>query len=156
MGFTSGSGLAMAPHQQTVDLQAAVLRTHYKFTEHLIKRPYVYKVLHHPEQVAEEDARGAAECLQAGLLWPIALPPHSRHKRLIPYLFLWSQNMLCVVLLLRLSRQHQMLIRVREQFCDPNFDMQATQTEQLYIGWIRDLSGVDPIAAWCLGVVGAL
>jgi hypothetical protein len=46
------------------DIQVALLRTRYYQAKYMIYRPFVYKALHFPEQMTQEDAEGAAECLR--------------------------------------------------------------------------------------------
>lgn len=45
------------------DIQVALLRTRFYYAKYMIYRPFVYKALHFPEQMTQEDAQGAAECL---------------------------------------------------------------------------------------------
>lgn len=46
------------------DVQVAILRTRYYYAKYLVYRPFVYKALHFPEQMTQEDAQGVAECLR--------------------------------------------------------------------------------------------
>ena len=46
------------------DIQVAVLRTRYYYAKYVVYRPFVYKALHFPEQMTQEDAQGVAECLR--------------------------------------------------------------------------------------------
>ena len=46
------------------DIQVALLRTRYYYAKYIIYRPYVYKALHFPDQMQQEDAEGVAECLR--------------------------------------------------------------------------------------------
>lgn len=46
------------------DVQVALLRTRYYYTKYMVYQPLVYKALHFPERLTEEDARGVAEFLQ--------------------------------------------------------------------------------------------
>jgi hypothetical protein len=46
------------------DIQVALLRTRYYYAKYVAHRPFVYKALHSPEQMCQEDAEGAAECLR--------------------------------------------------------------------------------------------
>lgn len=48
------------------DVQVAVLRTRYYYAKYVAYRPFVYKALHFPEQMTQEDAQGVAECLRVG------------------------------------------------------------------------------------------
>jgi hypothetical protein len=46
------------------DIQTALLRSRYYYAKWMATRPFIYKALHYPEQMTEEDAQGAAECLR--------------------------------------------------------------------------------------------
>jgi hypothetical protein len=47
------------------DIQVALLRTRYYHAKYMVYRPFIYKALHFPEQMTQEDAEGVAECLRA-------------------------------------------------------------------------------------------
>jgi hypothetical protein len=51
-------------HPYFYDIQVALLRTRYYQAKYMIYRPLVYKALHFPEQMTQEDAEGVAECLR--------------------------------------------------------------------------------------------
>jgi hypothetical protein len=53
------------------DIQVALLRTRYYYAKYMVHRPFVYKALHFPEQMTEEDANGVADCLKVSHLLPI-------------------------------------------------------------------------------------
>lgn len=46
------------------DVQVALLRTRYYYAKYMVNRPFVYKALHYPEQMTQQDAEGVAECLR--------------------------------------------------------------------------------------------
>lgn len=135
------------------DIQVALLRTRYYYNKHLIYRPCVFKALHYPESLTQEDAEGAAECLKASLKWPIALSPPCSNKRLVPMAFFWSQNLLGVLVLLHLSQQHPMLLRIRSSLCGQDFEMDATATANVYLDWLRDMKKIDSTASWAWTLV---
>ncbi|KAF4990890.1 hypothetical protein FGRMN_8199 [Fusarium graminum] len=135
------------------DIQIALLRTRYSYNKYLIYRPCIYKALHHPESLTREDAEGAAECLKASLKWPIALSPPCTNKRLVPITCFWSQNLFGVLVLLHLSQQHPMLLRIRSSLCGQAFDVEASQTVTVYLDWLRDMKRVDSTANWCWNIV---
>ncbi|KAI2465576.1 hypothetical protein F4781DRAFT_20426 [Annulohypoxylon bovei var. microspora] len=132
-----------------VDIQTANLRTRYYYVKYLIYRPFIFKALHHPEQVTHEDADGIAECLKAMLKWPITMSPTCFHKRLIPCLFFWSQNLLGVLLILHLTQKVPILVRIRASLMGTKFDQDANETALLCIDWIRDLKDTDATSLWC-------
>ncbi|KAG8674456.1 hypothetical protein FPOAC2_00477 [Fusarium poae] len=135
------------------DIHVALLRTRYSYNKYLIYRPCVYKVLHHPDSVTQEDAEGAAECLKASLKWPIALSPTCTNKRLIPTAFFWSQNIFGVLVLLHLSQQHPIMLRIRSSLCGQRFDVEASQTVTTYLDWLRDMKKIDSTANWCWNII---
>lgn len=55
------------------DIHVALLRTRYYYAKYMIYRPFVYKALHFPEMMTNEDIDGAAECLRVFF----SLPPLS-------------------------------------------------------------------------------
>ncbi|KAH8676761.1 hypothetical protein BGZ60DRAFT_468641 [Tricladium varicosporioides] len=131
------------------DLQVALLRTKYYYARYMIHRPFIYKALHFPEQMTQEDAEGAAECLRSCLKWPLTLSPTSRRKRLVPYLFCWSQNFLGILLILHITRYNPMLRDIRTQLCGARFEAEVEESIELMLDWIRDLKSSDRIAMWC-------
>ncbi|KAI8959961.1 hypothetical protein F5Y11DRAFT_284480 [Daldinia sp. FL1419] len=132
-----------------VDIQVASLRTRYYYVKYLIYRPFIFKALHNPEQVTRDDAEGVVECLKAMLKWPITMSPTCFHKRLVPCLFFWSQNLLGILLILHLTEQIPILVRIRASLMGTKFDQDANETVVLCIDWIRDLKDTDPTALWC-------
>jgi hypothetical protein len=45
------------------DIQVALLRTRYYQAKYMVYRPFVYKALHFPEQMTQEDAEGVRRVL---------------------------------------------------------------------------------------------
>lgn len=153
--FTADLDAPPVSYPYVGDVQTACLRTRYLHVKYLIHRPFLFKALHHPEHVTQEDAEGVAICLQSILLWPITLSPVRHQKRLIPCLFFWSQNLLGVLLILHLVQTAPILVRIRGSMMDDRFDMDAKETTRLCIDWIRDLKDIDASARWCWSVLGA-
>lgn len=147
--FTADLDSSPVSYPYAVDIQAASLRTRYYYVKYLVYRPFIFKALHHPEQVTQDDAEGVAECLKAVLKWPITMSPTCFHKRLIPCLFFWTQNLLGILLILHLTQQVPILIRIRTSLMGAKFDQDANETVMLCIEWIRDLKDTDPTALWC-------
>lgn len=143
-------------HAYIVDIQTALLRTCYYWSRYIIYRPFVYKVLHFPEQVTKEDATGAAECLCSALKWPIAMVSAANNKQLIPNLFLWSQEFLGILILLYTSQQNNLLGQIRRSFLGERFEIGANETVKLYLDWLEELRPVDPAAKWCWDIASAL
>lgn len=151
--FTSDLDTQPATYPFAADIHVALLRTRYSYNKYLIYRPCIYKVLHHPESLTQEDAEGAAECLKASLKWPIALSPTCTNKRLIPMTFFWSQNLFGVLVLLHLSQQHPIMLRIRSSLCGQRFDVEASQTVTTYLDWLRDMKKIDSTANWCWNII---
>lgn len=136
------------------DIQVATLRTRYYYAKYMVYRPFVYKVLHSPELITPEDAQNVAECLRSCLMWPILLSPPSRCKRLIPYLFTWSQIFLSILIIVHLSKGNMMLKDICDNMCGERYHAEIDETVRLTLDWIRDLKDAeDPIAIWCWSVL---
>ncbi|KAI6380797.1 hypothetical protein MCOR25_001470 [Pyricularia grisea] len=154
--FTTDLDVAPVTYPYNLDIMTAVLRSRYYYIKLVIHRPYVYKALVNPEHMSGEEAEGAAECLRACLKWPISMSPTCAHKRLIPCLFFWTQNMLGILILLHLSQNTPMLSRIRSTLCGESFELEASETVGLYLDWLRDLKSVDAAAAWAWAIVRAV
>jgi len=135
------------------DIQVALLRTRFYYAKYMVYRPFIYKALHFPDQMTQEDAEGAAECLRCCTKWPITLSPPSRRKRLIPYLFCWSQNFLGILIIIHMTRHNAMLRDIRAQLAGQEFENEINQTVEMMLDWIRDLKSSDPIALWCWNIL---
>lgn len=149
--FTSDINSEPVHFPYVYDIQVALLRTRYYYAKYTIYRPFIYKALHFPDHMTQDDAEGVVCCLKSCLKWPILLSPPSRQKRLIPYLFCWSQNCLGILLIFHMTHQSPVLQRIRQQVAarDPKFERDVEETIQLMLDWIRDLKTSDPIAEWC-------
>jgi hypothetical protein len=62
--FTTDLDAEPVQYPYVYDVQVALLRTRYYYAKYMIYRPFVYKALHFPEQMTQEDAEGVAECLR--------------------------------------------------------------------------------------------
>ena len=63
--FTSDLDSEPVQYPYAYDVQVALLRaTRYYCAKYMVYRPFVYKALHFPEQMTQEDAEGVAECLR--------------------------------------------------------------------------------------------
>ena len=129
----------------------------------------VYKALHVPKQMTQENVEGVTECLRVHhhfdsvqcylkccalnclksyLAWPFILSLTSRQNRLVPYLFRWPQNIMGV-LIIYMTRQNPMLRDIRAQLCGPRFGAEIGQTVEMMLDWARDLKSTDSTALWC-------
>ncbi|KAI6252929.1 hypothetical protein MCOR19_010482 [Pyricularia oryzae] len=154
--FTTDLDVAPVTYPYNLDIMTAVLRSRFYYIKFVINRPYVYKALVNPEQLTGEEAEGAAECLRACLKWPVSMSPTCSHKRLIPCLFFWTQNMLGILILLHLSHSTPILSRIRSTLCGESFELEASETVGLYLDWLRDLKSVDAAARWAWAIVRAI
>jgi hypothetical protein len=62
--FTSDLDSEPVHYPYVYDVQVALLRTRFYYAKYIVYRPLVYKALHFPDQMTQEDAEGAAECLR--------------------------------------------------------------------------------------------
>jgi hypothetical protein len=154
--FTSDLDAAPVRYPYCFDVQVALLRSRYYYTKYLVHRPFLYKALHYPDAMNHDDALGAAECLKTCLKWPIAMSPTCTHKRLIPCIFFFTQNLFGILVLLHLSTTVPILQRIRTTMCGERFDMDASETVGLYLEWLRDLNHVDGTASWPWEVAKAI
>ena len=90
---------------------------------------------------------------QSCLKWPLLLSPTSRRKRLIPWLFGWSQNFLGILLIIHMTQINPMLRDIRTQLCGPRFEAEVNESVDLMLDWIRDLKSSDAIARWCYRIL---
>ncbi|KAK0656855.1 hypothetical protein B0T16DRAFT_316060 [Cercophora newfieldiana] len=146
--FTTDLDAVPIRYRYSIDVQVALLRSRYYYTKYLLHRPFIYKALHYPDAMTHDDALGAAECFKACLKWPVAMSPTCTHKRLIPCIFFFTQNLFGILVLLRLSTTVPILQRIRSTLCGERFEMDAGETVGLYLDWLRDLKEVDSTAGW--------
>jgi hypothetical protein len=154
--FTTDLDTPPVSYPYALDIQVALLRTRYYYNKYILYRPFIYKALHHPDAVTTEDAQGVATCLRAALKWPVTMSPTCARKRLIPCLFIWTQNVLGVLLILHLTRTTPILQKIVRGFCGDTWEMDASETVGLYVEWLRDLREIDGAAAWAWDVVRAV
>ncbi|KAK8164949.1 hypothetical protein IWX90DRAFT_381189 [Phyllosticta citrichinensis] len=145
--FSSGLPNSTVPlHQQSAeDLLAAQLRSCYYQCRFIIYRPFVFKALHFPELVTQEDRMLLAMCIKSTLMWPIALAPPKNRKRLVPYPFAWTQNFLGILLILRMTTIPSVLAEVCRREIDQT---ELMMTVQYMLEWIADAREIDAIASW--------
>jgi hypothetical protein len=62
--FTADLDSEPVHYPYAYDIQVALLRTRFYYAKYMVYRPFVYKALHFPDQMTQEDAEGAAECLR--------------------------------------------------------------------------------------------
>ncbi|KAH7328909.1 hypothetical protein B0I35DRAFT_507291 [Stachybotrys elegans] len=154
--FTSDPDLQAGGGLYAVDIQVALLRTSYYSAKYQLYQPFVFKALHQPQSLTQEDAEGAAICLRSCLKWPIAMSPPCSNKRIIPTSSYWSQQFFYILILLHLSEQHPMLMSIRASLCGQNFAQEASETVNMYMEWLRDVRSMDATADWFWNVARVL
>ncbi|QDS74774.1 hypothetical protein FKW77_001659 [Venturia effusa] len=134
-------------------MASAQLRSRYYYTRFMILRPFVFKALHYPDRMTPDENDYTGQCLQSCLLWPISMNPPRDRKRLIPYLFAWTQNFLGVLLILRMVEDNPAIRKIAEVYLD--FE-ETQQTVHLLLDWFRDMRQIDGIAEWAWSVLAPL
>ncbi|KAI9780525.1 MAG: hypothetical protein M1839_006643 [Geoglossum umbratile] len=132
-------------HGYSLDILVAVLRTRFYLLKYMIYRPFVYKALHYPEQMTAEDVTNCKTCLKSCLRWPLCMSPPRDKKRLLPYLFSWTQNFLSILLIFHMTTQSELLGFIRDTHLEPE---ELEESAGLMLDWIRDMKKVEGIAEW--------
>ncbi|KAK5162475.1 hypothetical protein LTR04_003649 [Oleoguttula sp. CCFEE 6159] len=143
--FAPDQGAVPINHKYNLDTVTAQLRTRFYYARFMIYRPFVYKALHFAELMTADDVECTALCIESACCWPLAMPPTKNKKRLVPYLFAWTQNFLGILLILRMSTENPCL----RQICEERVNRDEMETAAgLMLDWIRDIRQVDGIAEW--------
>ncbi|KAL1390850.1 hypothetical protein HDK64DRAFT_297683 [Phyllosticta capitalensis] len=145
--FSSGASDSAVPldQQSAMDLLTAHLRSRYYQCRFIIYRPFVFKALHFPELVTQEDRMLIAMCIKSSLMWPMALAPPKNRKRLVPYPFAWTPNFLGILLILRMTTISSVLAEVCRLEVDQT---EVMLTVQYMLEWIADWREMDAMASW--------
>jgi hypothetical protein len=77
--FTTDLDSEPVQYPYVYDIQVALLRTRYYYAKYMVYRPFVYKALHFPEQMTQDDAEGVAECLRVCCCTTSCLLSHIFH-----------------------------------------------------------------------------
>lgn len=145
-----GSG---SKYKYNFDITTAQLRTRYYYARFMIYRPFVYKALHYPHLTSAQDIECVVTCLESALSWPITMYPPKAKKRLVPFLFAWTQNFIGILLILRMALKDNLLGRISQ---DRISQTEVEETVRLMLDWIRDAKQEDGTAEWCWKVVQPL
>lgn len=127
------------------EILAVELRARFYYAQFNLGRPFIFKALHFPKLMNEQDDEFCASAIEAACLWPAALAPVRHKKRLVPHLFTWTQSFISLLSILWTSRRNEYLGRI----CDERLDrawLDAVIIELL--NWIRDVKQIDGIAEW--------
>lgn len=143
--FTPYEGGTPITYKANLDILTAELRTRFYHARFMLYRPFAYKVLHFPALVTEEDASCCVFAIQAACSWPILMVPPRGKKRVVPHLFTWIQNSIGVLLILRMTRDTEVLQRI----CAGRVsDEEIESTTVLMLNWLDDSRQVDATAQW--------
>ncbi|OJD32009.1 c6 finger domain protein [Diplodia corticola] len=151
--FTPNGNQTPLESPDTLDLVVAHLRSRYYYARFILYRPFVYKVLHWPGLTTNEDRQFAGLCIQSTLLWPIALAPPKRRKRLVPFLFVWTQNFISILLVLRATTVSNILADVCRKMVD---NTELMLTVQCLLEWLADVRTIDGVALWSWKILDPL
>ena len=143
--FTPDQGPVPISHRYNLDVVTAQLRTRFYYARFIMYRPFVYKALHFPELMTQDDVTCCALAIKSACLWPIAMAPPKHKKRLVPHLFAWTQNFMGILLILRMTTENEFL----KQICDSQVSRDEIElTMRLMLEWIRDVRQMCGIADW--------
>ncbi|KAL9083779.1 MAG: hypothetical protein Q9165_008389 [Trypethelium subeluteriae] len=140
-------------YKYNIDIVTAQLRTRYYYARFIIYRPFVYKALHYPYSTSAQDAEGVVTCLESALSWPVIMHPPKAKKRLVPFLFAWTQNIIGILLILRMSLEDNVLGRISRKRIP---QVAVEETVKLMLDWIQDVKQEDGAAEWCWKIVQPL
>ena len=140
-------------YRYNVDITTAQLRTRYYYARFMIYRPFVYKALHYPHLTSAQDVECVVTCLESALSWPVIMYPPKAKKRLVPFLFAWTQNFIGILLILRMSLENNLLGRIIQ---DRISQTEVEETVRLMLDWVRDAKQEDGVAEWTWKVVQPL
>ena len=143
--FSPDQGPVPIGHKYNLDVVTAQLRTRFYYARFMMYRPFVYKALHFPELMNEDDANCCALAIKSACLWSICMAPPKNKKRLLPHLFAWTQNFMGILLILRMTTENECLQRI----CESRVNHEDIQkTASLMLDWVRDVKQLDGIAEW--------
>jgi hypothetical protein len=95
--------------------------------------------------MTEDDTEYCALAIQSACLWPLTMAPPKDKKRLVPHQFTWTQNMVSILLILRMRREEGTLKRI----CEERVDLSdLNSTIMLMLDWVKDVKQLDGIAEW--------
>ncbi|KAL0264692.1 hypothetical protein SLS55_000643 [Diplodia seriata] len=151
--FTPDSTSIPSESPNALDLATAHLRSRYYYARFILYRPFVFKVLHWPAQTTDEDRQFAGMCIKSTLLWPIALASPKNRKRLVPYLFVWTQNFISILLILRATTVSAILTDVCRKTID---NTELMLTVESLLEWLADVRTIDGVALWSWKILDPL
>ena len=153
--FAPDRGDQPVTHKYNLDIATAQLRTRFYYARFMMYRPFVYKALHFPELMSNDDCNCCALAIKAACLWPLAMAPPKDKKRLVPHLFAWTQNFMGILLILKMCSVSDCLRSICDEGGVVGRD-EISRTVGLMLEWMRDVRQVDGIAEWSWGILAPL
>ncbi|XMA13627.1 hypothetical protein WAI453_006418 [Rhynchosporium graminicola] len=124
----------------------ASLRSRYKYAEYIIWRPYIFRVLHSPQDPAWHDVECCGKAFEACTLWPLTFAIFHSQRRLVPHIYEYTHTFFGILILMHVCSFNQFLGPLLHS-------MPAAFAPEvsigLYLSWIRDMKVVHPVARWC-------
>ena len=127
------------------DIINSQLRCRYYYCRFMLYLPFLYKVVHFPEQATEDDLKFCKLCLQACLQWPVCMSPPKGKKRLIPNTYVWTQSFLAFLLIFRLAAENEPLRHISQTQLEND---KVEESTRLMLEWMKDMRHVDGVAEW--------
>ena len=148
--FSAEQGSIPIGHMCSLDIVGAHLKTRFCYARFMVYRPLIYKALHFPELMTMDEYHCCAIAIKSICVWPLAMAPPRYKKRLVPYMWTWSQQFMAILLILNLCTTNECLRRVvGDGLVRPQ---EIEQTVQLVLDWLRDAKQIDGIAerSWAI------
>jgi len=149
--FSFEQGSIPIGHRFNLDIVTAQLRTRFYYARFMMYRPFVYKAMHFPELMTSDDYTCCALAVKSACLWPLIMAPPKNKKRLVPHLFAWTQNLMGILLILRMCSINDCLRGVVDE-AGVVGRQEINQTIALILEWIQDVRQVDGVADWAWGI----
>jgi hypothetical protein len=137
-------------HRFSLDILIALLRSRYLYARYIIYLPFVYKALHYPDQMSNDDFYGVTWCLKACLHWPVVMSPPKDKKRILPHLFSWTHCFIGMIILFKMIPRSESLTWVKNHHFSNG---ELEESLSLMLDWIADMKQVDGIAWWASHVI---
>lgn len=145
--FSMDQGPIPIGHRYNLDIVTAQLRTRFYYARFMMYRPFVYKAMHFPELMTNEDSECCALAIKAACLWPLAMAPPKNKKRLVPHLFAWTQNFMGILLILRMCSHNECLRNIVEEGGVVG-RQEIDSSISLMLEWVQDVRQLDGVADW--------
>lgn len=141
-----------APHE--LDLVQAHLRVRFYNARYLLNRPFIYKALHKPQLMTDNDKEQCKISVESACLWPLSLKPPKDKRHILPHLFAWTQSFASLTLVIRACCD----LGTFEELGGETGKMRANaeHSSAVMIEWLEDVRREDYIADWALTNLGPL